>query len=168
MASLTSSVALRVRDFQVGGEISLDSLRRNIDRYSLGVSLNRSREKAAIVVCPTQKTVTGAYLQKFSDQLEIACRTTWTPKVPSIGMEIGARWWLLPPTSGYGRNSFIKAKLDNGGRFGISLSSDVRPGMQVILGAIVDSGKPLITSSQGTHEVSNPSHKLGMQILYTI
>lgn len=169
---VTSGLAVRIRDVQVGGEVGIDVEKRVVEKYALGVFLSRSREKMGLVIGTGFNTVTGTYLQKFSDQLEVACRTTWNAKLPTIGVEVGAKWWLLPPTSGYGRNSFIKTKIDSVGRLGISLSSDVRPGMQVIMGAIVETGK-LGRQSNGVNVISedasgSASHKLGIQILYTI
>lgn len=64
-------------------------------------------------------------------------------------MEVGAKYYLLG-------GGFVKAKMDNSGRLGMSIASDLRPGMQVLLGASVD-----------TNKLSENSHKFGIELSYS-
>ena len=64
-------------------------------------------------------------------------------------MEIGAKYLL----SGGG---FVKSKLDNNGRLGLALASDLRPGMQLILGASIDTAK-----------IQENNHKFGVELNYS-
>jgi voltage-dependent anion channel protein 2 len=64
-------------------------------------------------------------------------------------MEVGAKWNLIG-------GGFIKAKLDNVGRLGLALASDLRPGVQMTLGATVD-----------TQKLNDNAHKLGLELVYS-
>jgi voltage-dependent anion channel protein 2 len=64
-------------------------------------------------------------------------------------MEVGAKYYLLG-------GGFIKAKLDNAGRLGIAIASDLRPGMQLTLGASVD-----------TNKLAENNHKVGLELSYS-
>lgn len=146
---LTSDVATRFRDLQLGGEIGYDVARGSIDKYSVSLAFDRPREKAVLQALTGFKTFSASYFQKFNDQLEVACRATWSAKLPNLSMEVGAKWFLLG-------GGFIKTKLDNVGRLGVALASDLRPGVQVILGATVDTAK-----------LGENAHKLGLELSYS-
>jgi hypothetical protein len=64
-------------------------------------------------------------------------------------MEIGAKYLL----SGGG---FIKTKLDNNGRLGLALASELRTGMQLTLGASIDTAK-----------INENTHKFGVELNYS-
>jgi len=72
-------------------------------------------------------TFNAAYYQKFTDQAEVAYRASWNHKVSSLTMEIGAKYFLAANSP----SSFIKTKLDNVGRLGLALATDLRPGVQL-------------------------------------
>ena len=91
----------------------------------------------------------GCYYQKFNDQLEVAYRASWSMKLPNVTMEVGAKWNMIG-------GGFIKAKLDNVGRLGLALASDLRPGVQVVLGATLDTAK-----------LDDNAHKLGLELTYS-
>lgn len=63
-------------------------------------------------------------------------------------MEVGAKYFLVG-------GGFVKAKLDNAGKLGLAVASDLRPGMQLLLGASVD-----------TNKLADNNHKLGLELLY--
>ena len=63
-------------------------------------------------------------------------------------MEVGAKYYLVG-------GGFVKAKLDNSGRLGMAIASDLRPGMQLILGASVD-----------TNKLSENNHRIGFELSY--
>lgn len=65
-------------------------------------------------------------------------------------MEIGAKYLL---TGGAG---FVKTKLDNNGRLGVALASELRPGMQLTLGASIDTAK-----------INENNHKFGVELNYS-
>lgn len=146
---MTTDMSSRFRDFQFGGEVGYDVARKSIDKYSLAISLDRLREKATLQAHTGFKSFTASYYQRFTDQLEVAYRASWNAKVPNLAMEVGAKWNMIG-------GGFAKAKLDNVGRLGVALASDVRPGMQVTLGATVDMTK-----------LGENAHKLGMELVYS-
>lgn len=148
--TLVSDLATRFRDFQLGGELGYDVAKGTIDKYSLSLALTRPREKAVLQALTGFNTFTASYHQKFTDQLEVAYRASWSMKVPNLSMEVGAKWNLLG-------GGFVKAKVDNVGRLGIALASDLRPGVQVTLGATVDTAK-----------LSENAHKLGLELVYSV
>lgn len=65
-------------------------------------------------------------------------------------MEIGAKYILT------GGNGFIKTKLDNNGRLGLALSSELRPDVQLTMGASIDTAK-----------INENNHKFGVEINYS-
>lgn len=168
---VTTSLAARLYDMQVGGEVSFDVKAKAVEQYSLGLSLDRPREKILLVANNGLQSFTGSYLQRFSDQLEVACRGTWSPKLPTMSMELGAKWYLNTSalsniTGSRIGASFIKAKVDNQGRLAMSLSNDVRPGVQLLLGATVDTAK--LGRSSLTPEEQRSCHKIGMELHYAL
>lgn len=146
---LTTEVGTRFRDLQLGGELGYDVAKGTVDKYSVAVALDRAREKAVLQALTGFKTFTASYFQKFNDQLEVACRASWNAKLPNLSMEVGAKWNMLG-------GGFVKAKLDNVGRLGLALASDLRPGVQVVLGATIDTAK-----------LNENSHKLGFELSYS-
>ena len=147
--TMNSDLSTRFRDFQLGGELGYDVSKGTIDKYTVSLALDRPREKAVFQVLTGMRSFNFAYLQKFSDQLEVAYRTTWNAKLPNMSMEVGAKWFLLG-------GGFVKAKLDNVGRLGVALASDLRPGLQVTLGASIDTAK-----------LNENAHKLGLELNYS-
>lgn len=147
---VTSDMAARFRDFQLGGEASYDVAKGGLEKYSVSLSLDRSREKAVFQALTGFRAFSATYYQKFNDQLEVAFRSTWSAKVPTVGMEVGAKYYLLG-------GGFLKAKLDNAGRLAFALASDLRPGVQITLGATVDTAK-----------LNDNNHKLGLELVYSV
>lgn len=146
---LTTDLATRFRDFQLGGEIGYDASKGTLEKYSVAIGFDRPREKAVIQALTGFKTFTGLYFQKVNEQLEVACRASWNSKVSNVSMEVGAKWYMLG-------GGFLKAKVDNIGRLGLALASDLRPGVQVILGATIDTAK-----------LNENAHKLGLELTYS-
>lgn len=93
------------------------------------------------------KSFNAAYHQRFADNLEVAYKSFWSPK--ALAMEVGAKYYLVG-------GGFVKAKLDNAGRLGLSIASDLRPGMQLLLGASVD-----------TNKLNENNHKIGLELSYS-
>jgi hypothetical protein len=108
---LTTDLATRFRFLQLGGEVGYDVSKGTLDKYSVSLAIDRPREKMVLQALTGFKTFTASYFQKFNDQLEVAYRSSWNAKVPSLTMEVGAKWNLIG-------GGFIKAKLDNVGRLG--------------------------------------------------
>lgn len=94
-------------------------------------------------------TFNASYYQKFNDQVEIAYRANWNNKLSNLAMEVGAKYLLVG-------GGFVKTKLDNTGRLGVALASDLRPGMQLTLGASVD-----------TTKLAENNHKFGVELNYS-
>ena len=63
-------------------------------------------------------------------------------------MEVGAKYLLQD-------KAFVKAKIDNYGKLGLSLSNELRPGMQLILGASID-----------TNKLQENAHNFGVELNY--
>ena len=147
--NMTSDLSAKFRDLQLGGEVGYDVAKGTIDKYSVALALNRPREKAVIQALTGFNTLTASYFQKFTDQLEMAYRASWSMKVPNLAMEVGAKWNLQG-------GGFVKAKLDNVGRLGVALSNELRPGLQATLGAMVD-----------TARMNENAHKLGLELIYS-
>lgn len=91
----------------------------------------------------------ATYFQKFNDQVEIAYRANWNNKLANLAMEIGAKYNL----NGGG---FIKTKLDNTGRLGVALASELRSGVLFTVGASVD-----------TTKLAENNHKFGVELNYS-
>jgi voltage-dependent anion channel protein 2 len=94
------------------------------------------------------QSLNASYFQKINNQLEIAYKAFWSAKSPVMSMEVGAKYMLQG-------NSFIKAKIDNYGKLGLSLSNELRPGMQLTLGTSLD-----------TNKLQENAHKFGIELNY--
>ncbi len=147
-ATVSSSLSARMRDFQLGGEVAYDVSKGALEKYSLALSLDRCREKAVIQAHTGFKAFSVGYFQRFTDQLEVAYRASWNGKAQNMTMEVGAKWLLLG-------GGFLKAKLDNAGRLGVALASDLRPNVQLTLGASLDTAK-----------LAESGHKVGLSLEY--
>lgn len=66
-----------------------------------------------------------------------------------MAMEVGAKYY----SNGGG---FFKGKIDNTGRLGLAVASDLRPCMQLILGASID-----------TNKLAENNHSFGLQLNYS-
>jgi voltage-dependent anion channel protein 2 len=142
-----SDVSTRFKDFLVGAEFGYDVSTASISHYSASVGIERPREKAVLQLLTGCKSFNAAYYQRFADNLEVAYKSFWSQK--ALAMEVGAKYYLVG-------GGFVKAKLDNAGRMGVAIASDLRPGMQLILGATVD-----------TNKLSQDNHKIGLELSYS-
>ena len=95
------------------------------------------------------KSFNASYFQKISDQLEVAYKAFWSTKSPAMSMEVGAKFNLQG-------GSFVKAKIDNNGRLGVALANELRPGMLLTLGALLD-----------TNKLQENAHKFGVELNYS-
>lgn len=146
---LTADVAARFRDIQIGGEIGYDVAKGTLDKYTAAISLDRAREKVVLQALTGLRSFQAAYFQRFTDQIEVAYKATWNGKLPNLGMEVGAKYYLLG-------GGFLKAKLDNVGRLGLAFATELRSGVQLILGASIDTAK-----------LEENAHKFGLQLSYS-
>lgn len=144
-----ADLATRIKDFLVGGEVGYDVSTGKINKYTASVAFDRPREKVVLQMLTGCKSFNAAYFQKFSDNLEVAYKSNYAGLSKSLAMEVGAKYFLVG-------GGFVKAKLDNTGRLGLAIASDLRPGMQLILGANVD-----------TNKLGENNHKVGFELNYS-
>jgi voltage-dependent anion channel protein 2 len=90
----------------------------------------------------------ASYFQKLNEQVEVAYKAFWSTKCPAMIMEVGAKYNVGP-------GSFVKTKIDNSGRLGIAIANELRPGMQLTMGALLD-----------TNKLSENAHKFGLELNY--
>jgi len=132
----------------------------SLEKYSLAIGLDRPREKILLQAQCGLKALTASYLQKFNEQLEVAYRTTWNSngnkpftfnfkEGGQLNMEVGAKYNLIG-------GGFIKAKMDNLGKLGLAFSSDLRTGVQLVLGAQID-----------TMKLNENVHRFGLHLNYS-
>ncbi|XP_068161123.1 voltage-dependent anion-selective channel protein 2-like isoform X2 [Antennarius striatus] len=86
----------------------------------------------------------GSIYQKVNDNLETAVNVSWTSGSNSTQFGIAAKYQLDPSAS-------ISAKVNNSSLVGIGYTQSLRPGMKIILSALVD-GK----------NINAGGHKLGL------
>jgi len=146
---VNADVSTRFRDVQVGAEIGYDVAKSNIEKYTAAIAFDRPREKVVLQALTGFKSFAACYHQKFNDQLEVAYKATWNGKLPNLGMEIGAKYYLIG-------GGFLKAKLDNAGRLGLAFSTDLRPDVQLSIGATLD-----------TTKMNENAHKFGLELNYS-
>ena len=154
-----AQVSTRFKDFLLGADVSYDIASSRLDKYTASVALDRPREKVVIQLYLNTlliflfrltgfQSLNASYFQKLNNQLEIAYKAFWSAKSPVMSMEVGAKYMLQG-------NSFVKAKIDNYGKLGLSLSNELRPGMQLTLGASLD-----------TNKLQENAHKFGIELNY--
>lgn len=167
--TMAASAALRYGDVQFGGSVEYDAPTKAMGAYAVGVSLDRPREKASLLAHNGASSFSAGYVQRFADYLDLAARATWAPTgdkdavASKTRFEVGAKWWLSPPAGPLGSccatsGSFLKATVDGAGRLALALASELRPGAQLVLGAVLDTAS---LTAPGA------SHKLGVDLLYT-
>ena len=93
--TVSAEIATRLRDVQVGADVQCRPLSRSIESYSVGVSLDRAREKISVQALTGFSTFVASYHQRFNEQLEVAYRATWDAKTTGLGMEVGAKYALF-------------------------------------------------------------------------
>jgi voltage-dependent anion channel protein 2 len=147
---LSADLATRFQDIQLGGEVTYGASSNAIESYSLGLSLDRPKEKYSMQALNGLSVVNVACFQRLSDQLETAYRASWDAKAGSLGMEVGAKLYLA-------NGGFFKTKVDNLGRLGLALASEVNRGLVATLGASLDLNK----LQEGD------AHKFGIDLTYS-
>lgn len=164
--TLLSDLSTKFHDLVIGAQVTYRTKNEALsgtlplEKYSFAIGLDRPREKILLQAQCGLKTLTAAYLQKFNEQLEVAYRTTWDSNTAKpfafnlkeggqLNMEIGAKYNLIG-------GGFIKAKLNNLGKLGVAFASDLRPGVQLVLGAQID-----------TMKLNDNVHKFGLHLNYT-
>lgn len=147
---VNADVATRCRDIQLGADLTYDMSKGAIDKYSVGLGLDRAREKVYVHALNSLSAYQLGYHQRFNEQVEVGYRATWNSKLPNLAMEVAAKYYLVG-------GGHVKAKLDNAGRLGLAFSTDLRPGIQLSLGANLDTAK----FNDGL------AHKFGVELNYS-
>lgn len=92
---ITSDISTRLRDIQLGLDFAYSPLSQSVERYSVGILLDRPREKIALQAAQGFSAFTAAYHQRFTEQLEVAYKAAWSVKTAALDMEVGARYNLF-------------------------------------------------------------------------
>lgn len=146
-----TDVSTRYADFQLGGEVGYNMTSQKIDKYSVALSLDRPLEKFTLQALTGFKAFSATYHQRFNEQLEVAFKANWNGKAATsaTGLEVGAKYFLVG-------GGFVKSKLDNFGRLGLSFATDLRSNVQLILGATIE-----------TTKLKENVHKFGLELSYS-
>ena len=94
-------------------------------------------------------TFSAIYYHRLNGEVEVGGKASVSipsEKKPSseVGLEVGTKWTL-------DKSTFIKAKIDNFGKLGLSLRQQLRPGIKVTLGTIID-----------TNRLGENAHRIGL------
>lgn len=92
---ITSDISTRLRDVQFGFDFAYSPLSQSVERYSVGLLLDRPREKIALQALQGFSAFNAAYHQRFNEQLEVAYKAAWSLKTAVLGMEVGAKYNLF-------------------------------------------------------------------------
>lgn len=92
--SVSAEVGTRIQEFLIGGDVTFKPLSQTLEAYSVGLTLERAREKVSLQAHTGFSAFTAAYHQRFSENLEIAYRATWKTASNAIGMDLAAKYSL--------------------------------------------------------------------------
>lgn len=156
---VNTNVAVRGPFCWWGAELGYDLGKGKVEKYSVAAAFHRPDYKvvfqAYLFFDSSRHTGFNLFSASFfqaipQSGLQMGYRASWNRKVPSsLSMEAGARYNL-----GDGK-SFVKAKIDNNGKLGVSYSSSISSNVALTLGACVDTAK-----------LSENSHKLGLSLVF--
>ena len=92
---LNTDISTRIRDFQLGGDFSLSPSTGQLQSYTVGVSLDRPREKISLQAINGINSFLATYHQRFNEQVEVAYKAEWNANASALAMEVGAKYNLF-------------------------------------------------------------------------
>lgn len=66
-----------------------------LQSYTVGVSLDRPREKISLQAINGINSFLATYHQRFNEQVEVAYKAEWNANASALAMEVGAKYNLF-------------------------------------------------------------------------
>jgi len=135
--------------FLLGGDVAYDILDGRVTRYNAALGYSVAEYSVALQALQAFTVFSGSYYHRVSADIEAGGKAVWDTKASNqaVGIEIGTKYNLDGDT-------YVKAKVDNGGRFGLSYTQNLRKGVKVSLAGLFD-----------TMRLNENAHKVGLSLV---
>ncbi|KAG9298213.1 hypothetical protein G9A89_002701 [Geosiphon pyriformis] len=121
--------------FVLGGEGSYDVMDGKVTRYGVAAGYNGSNYSIAVRTSNSLNNYTASAYHRVQANTEVGVKLYYdAANKTNVTLEAGGKYSV-------DRDTFIKAKFDNLGRVGLSYTQNLRPGVKISLGGIVDTSR---------------------------
>jgi len=147
--AVASDLVVGHEGFLVGGDVAYNVHDGRVTRYNAAIGYAVPEYSLALNASQACSVFSGSYFHRVNADLEAGGKAVWDSKAnaQAVGIEVGAKYTL-------DRTTFVKAKIDNGGRLGLGYTQVIRPGVKVSLAGLFD-----------TTRINENAHKIGLSLL---
>ncbi|CAG8625438.1 1940_t:CDS:2 [Ambispora leptoticha] len=125
--------------FVLGGEGSYDVLDGKLTRFGVAAGYNAPEYSIALRTSNSLNSYTAAAYHRVQPDIEVGAKIHWDAATNNnsnnnVTLETGVKYSL-------DRDTFIKSRIDNFGRLGLSYTQNLRPGVKISMGGIVETSR---------------------------
>lgn len=135
--------------FLVGGDVAYNILDGRVTRYNAAAGYAAPDYALALHAGQSFSVFSGSYYHRVNAAVEAGGKAVWDSKAnnQAVSIEVGTKYNL-------DRDTYVKAKIDNGGRLGLGYTQTLRPGVKVSLAGLFD-----------TARINENAHKIGLSLV---
>jgi len=134
--TLFSDAVVGSDGFLVGGEVAYDIHEAKVTKSNVAFGYTAKDYALALTASNAFSLYSAAYYHRVSADVEAGAKATWDSKAEgsAVGLEVGSKYVL-------DRDSFVKAKINNGGILGLGYTQTLRPGVKLTLAGSFDTAR---------------------------
>jgi Eukaryotic porin len=145
---ILSEAALRYNGIVVGAQAHVNAAQSGLENYSAALGYELSHYKATLHALNRGSLLSASFYQRFSSGVETGFKASWNRKAASqYGIELVAKFPL-------DHGSFLKCKLDNGGKMGVAYATPLNNKITLTMAAAFD-----------TVKMDTQNHRLGLGLV---
>ena len=147
-SKVISEAALRYNGFVAGMQNHLSTSQVGLENYSAVVGYELSQYKATLHALNKGSVFAASFYQKFTSGVETGFKASWNRKLANqYSVELVGKFPL-------DHGSFLKCKLDNGGKMGLAYATPLNNKVTLTMAAVFD-----------TLKMDAQNHRLGLGFL---
>ncbi|KAK9759587.1 Mitochondrial porin [Basidiobolus ranarum] len=136
--------------FLVGAEIGYDTLGAKVTKSNATLGYVASDHAITLQTINALSIFSVSYYHRVNTDVEAGAKAVWSSKSPQapVTLEVGTKYFL-------DKSTFVKAKISNTGKLGVSYTQAIRRGGKVSIAGIFD-----------TTRLTKDTHKLGLSVVF--
>ncbi|KAI8620471.1 eukaryotic porin/Tom40 [Chytriomyces sp. MP71] len=148
-ATIHTDVVVGSEGLLLGGDVAYNSGDSTIHRYNVAVGYKTPEYTLGFHATKKFTHFTAGYFHNIHKGLQVGTRASWDQAANSeVGIEIGSKY-------AFGKDAFVKTKINNVGVLGLGYTQILRPGVKVSLGGSFD-----------TTRLHENVHKVGVHFVF--
>ena len=144
-SKVISEAALHYNGFVLGAQSHLNTCQVGLENYSAAFGYELSQYKATLHALNKGSVLAASFYQRFTSGVETGFKASWNRKVANqYSVELVGKFPL-------DHGSFLKCKLDNGGKMGVAYATPLNNKVTLTMAGVFD-----------TLKLDAQNHRLGL------